>query len=312
MRLRRVALLVLLGALLVLVVAFTTLSIAYSPVYVVRWAVWQEADVGDKIRFPSSPIVAADEPFMFGSPSDPARSAASVRTAIERAGVVSDAEAFLQSTGTQALIVIRDDTILYEQYFGDFERDSIATSFSIAKSYLSALIGIAIDEGTIGGPDDPITDYLPELLERDARFGDISIRHLLNMSSGIHYVESPLPNGDDTLTYYFDDLRALALDHTTIDEPPGQHWQYVNYNPLLLGMILECATGEPVARLPVRSVVDAHWKRVRLVVEPRPRKWFREDGERHQRAGDRLRQARAALPGGRVVGWRADRARAVG
>jgi hypothetical protein len=89
MRLRRVALLVLLGALLVLVVAFTTLSIAYSPVYVVRWAVWQEADVGDKIRFPSSPIVAADEPFMFGSPSDPARSAASVRTAIERAGVVA-------------------------------------------------------------------------------------------------------------------------------------------------------------------------------------------------------------------------------
>ncbi len=67
------------------------------------------------------------------------------------------------------------------------------------------------------------------------------------MSSGIHYVETGLPNGDDALTYYFDDLEELALERTTIDGPPGQEWLYNNYHPLLLGVILERTTGMPVA-----------------------------------------------------------------
>ena len=92
-----------------------------------------------------------------------------------------------------------------------------------------------------------MTDYVPELLARDARFADITISQLLDMTSGIHYEEFPLPNGDDALTYYFDDLRALAIERTQIDEAPGMRWHYDNYNPLLLGLVLERATGMPVA-----------------------------------------------------------------
>ena len=55
------------------------------------------------------------------------------------------------------------------------------------------------------------------------------------MTSGIRYEEFGLPWADDALTYYFDDLAALALERTEIDEPPSRHWQYTNYNPLLLG-----------------------------------------------------------------------------
>jgi CubicO group peptidase (beta-lactamase class C family) len=233
---------------LLLATTFVVLSAIYSPAYMARWMLWQEADVRDYTRFPAREVAAAPEPFTFGRPSDPAAAAETVRCALEAsASVHGGAGAFLEETGTDAFIVIQNDEILYERYFEGFGRDSVATSFSVAKSFASALVGIAIGEGSIHGADDPITDYLPELLERDERFGEITIRHLLDMNSGIRYVETGLPNGDDALTYYFDDLRTLALDRTEIEEPPGQRWHYTNYNPLLLGIILERATGMPVA-----------------------------------------------------------------
>ncbi len=241
-------LLLVLGALVVFgAVVVAALSLIYSPTYMFRWAVWQDADVGDRERFPARVVAAATEPHAFET-IDPATAARAVLDALETSPqVAGDAQRFLTETGTQAFIVIRDDEILYEGYLNGFERDSTATSFSIAKSYLSALVGIAIEEGAIGGVDDPITDYLPELLERDRRFDEITIGHLLDMTSGIRYDETGLPWGDDALTYYFDDLRALALERSVIEEPAGERWHYVNYNPLLLGLVLERTTGMSVA-----------------------------------------------------------------
>ena len=63
----------------------------------------------------------------------------------------------------------------------------------MAKSFLSTLVGIAIDEGLIGSVADPVTDYLPELAERDPRFERITLRDLLTMSSGLRYREQSLP-----------------------------------------------------------------------------------------------------------------------
>jgi CubicO group peptidase (beta-lactamase class C family) len=117
----------------------------------------------------------------------------------------------------------------------------------MAKSFLSALVGIAIGEGKIAGVDDPITIYLPELAERDPRFSRITIEALLRMSSGIRYVEFPFLWGDDAKTYYYPDLRTLALEHTRVEGQPGAAFLYNNYHPLLLGLILERATGVPVA-----------------------------------------------------------------
>src|SRR4029453_4939674 len=98
-----------------------------------------------------------------------------------------------------------------------------------------------IDEGAIHSVTDPVTDYVPELAQRDARFNQITLRDLLTMSSGIRYEEQslPLPWGDDVNTYYGTDLRDLALSETEILGPPGGAWLYNNYNPLLLGLVLE-------------------------------------------------------------------------
>jgi CubicO group peptidase (beta-lactamase class C family) len=87
------------------------------------------------------------------------------------------------------------------------------------------------------------------------------------MSSGIRYREGGFPSlGDDTYTYYGVDLREIALNRTRIDSPPGMAWQYNNYNPLLLGLVLERATGGSVSdfmarRLwqPLGAEGDATW-----------------------------------------------------
>jgi len=138
---------------------------------------------------------------------------------------------------------------VYERYFGGSSRETLHTSLSVAKSILSALVGIAIEEGLIEGVEDPVTDYLPELRRRDPRFERITLRHLLTMSSGMRYWETdlPWPFADDTYTYYGTDMRKIALDDTEIERPPGQEFLYNNYNPLLLGLVLERATGMSVS-----------------------------------------------------------------
>ena len=218
--------------------------LAYPPAYTQRLLRWGNADVYDYQKFPERPLPASDTPFMF----DEAHQETAVAELFEANPIVAgDWETFLEETGTQAFIVIQDDTILYENYFNGADQESIVTSFSMAKSFTSALIGIAIDEGHINSVHDPITDYLPELAERDPAFAQISIRDLLMMSSGIKYAEFPFVNGDDAKTYYYPDLRDLALNQTEIVGTAGESFLYNNYHPLLLGLILERATGMPVA-----------------------------------------------------------------
>jgi CubicO group peptidase (beta-lactamase class C family) len=163
-------------------------------------------------------------------------------------------EEFLKASQTTSFIVIKDDAILYEGYFNGYDRDSIVTSFSTAKSVTSALIGIAIDEGRIGSVDDPIVTYLPELRSRG--LDGVTIRHLLLMSSGIRYVSDDeisgpaelWPFSDDGLSYNYPNLRSQALAVQPDGKQPGAEFNYNNYNPTLLGIILERTTHMPVAQ----------------------------------------------------------------
>jgi len=231
---------ILAGSLVLVIVAF---SLIYSPEYVSRVLRWGDADVYDYQKFPERHMEASSQPFFFKEGQDEGR----LQAYFESHPLVDDLETLMRNTNTQAMIIIQDDTILYEGYASGADRDSIVTSFSMAKSYTSALVGIAIAEGHINSVSDPITDYLPELTERDPAFEEITIQDLLRMSSGIKYREFPFVNGDDAKTYYYPDLRQLALEDTFIINPPGEYFLYNNYHPLLLGMILERATGVPVA-----------------------------------------------------------------
>ena len=229
----------------VIVFALVLAVLVYPPAYVYRVLVWQDSDAFDWQKFPNHPLSAAPEAYHFDSAPDPR-----VEKLFQQLSSADDWNSFLEENGTQAFIVIQDGTILYENYFNDTQRDSIVTSFSVAKSFGSALIGKAIEEGYINSVDDPITIYLPELAKRDPQFNEITIRHLLLMASGLEYTEMRplLFNGDDPLTTYFTDQRKIALENTHIIDPPGQYFQYNKYHPQLLGLILERTTGITVTQ----------------------------------------------------------------
>jgi CubicO group peptidase (beta-lactamase class C family) len=231
------------GVIGVIVIILAVACLVYPPEYVYRVLVWQESDAFDWQKFPSHPLNPAPEAYQFAQAPDPR-----VEQLFAQLAGTGDWNSFLEANSTQAFIVIKDGAILYENYFNETQRDSIVTSFSMAKSFTSALIGIAIHEGYIHSLDDPITAYLPELAARDLRFNDITIRHLLLMASGLDYqaFRSYLLDGDDPLTTYYPDQRQLALENTHIIDPPGLYFQYNKYHPQLLGMILERATGMPV------------------------------------------------------------------
>jgi CubicO group peptidase (beta-lactamase class C family) len=152
----------------------------------------------------------------------------------------------MAANGTHAVIVVKDDRIVYEQYFNGYRRNSIVTSFSVAKSVTSLLVGAAIDARKIKSIDDPVTAYLPELLNIDPRYAKLSLSMLLDMRSGIEFADHDLPWGDKPRAYYDPRLRDVVLSRRLAAEP-GSAFQYNTYNPILLGIVLERATGMSVA-----------------------------------------------------------------
>jgi CubicO group peptidase (beta-lactamase class C family) len=239
------------GSLLLLVLGVVVVGYLLAPhFYLTRSVFWGESDYKDLEKFPARTVHNGSSAFRFDRlPAD--NPYASQIEPIGRDVNKGSLEDYLETSGTTAFLVIHDDKLLYERYFNGYDETAIHTSFSMAKSFASALVGIAIDEGHIKSVNEPITNYIPELLEKDGRFKSITIRHLLTMSSGIKYEEGgDLPwseEADDTKTYYSTNLRELALN-CGIGGQPGQYFEYNNYNPLLVGMILERATGMSVSR----------------------------------------------------------------
>jgi CubicO group peptidase (beta-lactamase class C family) len=220
--------------------------------FMARAFAWSESDVKDYEKFPERVVANAGPVYDFKAEPSPELFETITYTSggeQKQAGL----EEFLESTNTTSFIVIKDDTILYEGYFNGYERDSIVTSFSTAKSITSALVGIAIADGYIGSVGDPITDYIPEL--RAQGLEEMTIQHLLTMSSGISYVPDDRVSiwdeltlfTDDTVAYYYPDLRAHNVKLNRDNTVPGSHYNYNNYLPQLLGMVLERTTHRPVS-----------------------------------------------------------------
>jgi Beta-lactamase len=246
------------------IIALVALASFYGAMYLLtpysvfaRALIWLDADIKDYEKFPARTMNNALPAFNFEKVD-----AATQSEYLKVLDIIASPQPFspnsstatqtsfnelLTSSQTTAFLIIKDERLIYENYFNGYERDSINTSFSVAKSFVSALVGIAIDEGLIDSVDDPITKYIPELEDKNSRYSSITIKNLLSMASGLRYVEEDTPFSDDTKTYYDPNLRAVALS-AVIEEEPGKTFHYNNYNFLLLGIILERATGMPVAK----------------------------------------------------------------
>jgi CubicO group peptidase (beta-lactamase class C family) len=213
---------------------------------IARGIMWGDSDAGDINRFPSRIMRAGSNPVDFElAPFDLLSELPINNDEVQAVNMPLDT--YMEHTNTTAFIVLHGDHLIYEAYYNGFGPESLQTSFSVAKSFASTLVGVALDEGFINSLDDPITIYIPELVEIDKRFDAITIRHLITMSSGIRWDrDESNPFSDDFITYYSPDLRDVIQD-IEIETAPGERFLYNDYNPILVGIILERATGMSVA-----------------------------------------------------------------
>jgi CubicO group peptidase (beta-lactamase class C family) len=174
-------------------------------------------------------------------------------------------EQFLVKNKTVAFLIIKNDSIYYEKYFKGYENTSIVPPFSMAKSILFILIGCAIDEGLIKSVNDPVTDYIPELKKNG--FGKVTVKHLLQMTSGAKFNESYInPFGDAAALYYGLNLEKLILNRKLKHEP-GSRFEYVSGNSQVLGFVLARALKEKTVTeylqekiwTPLGMEYDASW-----------------------------------------------------
>jgi CubicO group peptidase (beta-lactamase class C family) len=193
-----------------------------------RFVVYNFADVNDHKKFESRKLTATSIPSYFLN-TDSGKYPKQVNDiAFEK---------YLEMNKTVAFIIIKNDTIQYEKYFKGYHKESIVPSFSMAKSITSILIGCAIDDGIIKSVDEPITHYIPELTTNG--FDKVTIKHLLQMTSGIQFNESYInPFGDAASFYYGLDLRK-KIKKMTLKNEPGKQFEYVSGNTQLLGLVLE-------------------------------------------------------------------------
>jgi len=141
---------------------------------------------------------------------------------------------------TVAFLLIKDTAILFEAYRDGYSESAYSNSFSMAKSIVSLLIGVAIDEGKISSVNDPVYKYIPEFKDENRK--NITIRHLLTMSSGLEWDESyKNPFSVTTKAYYGNSLNKLVLDAKHIKDA-GVFYEYSTPNPQLLSIIIKNVT----------------------------------------------------------------------
>lgn len=161
-------------------------------------------------------------------------------------------DAYMASQRAAGLVIVQDGKIRLERYGLDFDAKGRWTSFSVAKSFTSTLVGAAIKDGSIRSLDDKVSQYIPGL--KGSAYDDVSVAQLLTMSSGIRWNEDyedpkadvalfnnaePDPGMDATVSY----MRKLPRAH-----PPGTVWHYNTGETNLIGVLVSSATKKPLAQ----------------------------------------------------------------
>ena len=226
------------GVVLAALVVVLACALGVSP-YLRRWAWLGFPDVYDHDKLPAR--IVTHGPRSFQLPTASGGDWVSVLALSYGGRSLRDEAAlaeFVAGHGTTALIVLKDGRLLAERYFNGFRRDSLFKSFSVTKSVLSALLGIAVAEGSIGSLDDPVTKYVPEM--EDPGFARVTLRHCLDGTAGIEYTRGGLPWSGQPRMYYTTDVRRYVSTAVLRGEP-GRSFTPEDLSPIVLGWVLERA-----------------------------------------------------------------------
>ena len=157
-----------------------------------------------------------------------------------------------------ALVVFKDGALVHESYYQGTNADDLRISWSVAKSYLSSLLGVLLDEGAIASIDDPVTKYAPSL--KGGAYDGASIRNVLNMASGVTFDEDYLDQSSDInkmgrVLALGGSMDGFAADLSETFAEPGTDWQYVSIDTHIISMIIRGATGREIAPLLSEKVI---------------------------------------------------------
>ncbi|HEY4759865.1 MAG TPA: serine hydrolase [Thermoguttaceae bacterium] len=168
----------------IIVLLVIVISIVFSNTYLRRYALLNFPDVYDYKHLPYR-IIENDNTAVFHFDKQPDFDITRILPINFHGRTINNLEDFLEKHFTTAFIIVKNDSILYEKYFNGHERDTFCKSFSASKNFISALIGIAIDEGLIKSVDEPIVNYIPEL--QDKRLKSLAIKHCLSGTTGLKF-----------------------------------------------------------------------------------------------------------------------------
>lgn len=172
-------------------------------------------------------------------------------------------EPFLQDTKTSALLVIQDDVIRYENYFFGGDEATVFSSNSMGKSFVSALMGFAVADGSIDSVNDPLGKYIPEFVGTDLE--NIPIKACLQMASGIDFNEDTDMNSFSMRTLMGTPAMEVIAGYG-VQEPPFTYRRYLSINTEILGQVIKNATGKGLGEYMeeklwtrIGSAHDAYW-----------------------------------------------------
>mgnify|MGYP003828573967 CR=1 FL=1 len=221
------------------------ISISVCSCHVGRMIVYNVADINDYKKSPQVPLKKSDKPFSFIKGHTCELDTNSFpKKYITEDKKIYNWETLFSAAKTTSFLIIKNDTVKFEKYFLGFSESSIMTSFSANKAFVSALVGIAISEGKISSVKDPITKYLTDF--KNPGFEKITIENLLNMESGIRFRENYFNPMAEIGKYYYGNNLKKYVYNLKVEKDPGVEFQYRSVNTLLLGMIVEKATGMPI------------------------------------------------------------------
>jgi len=170
-------------------------------------------------------------------------------------------ERYLEDTRTAAFLVMHRERIVLEHYAPGYDARSLFNSFSIAKSIVGTLVGIALAEGRIRGLEATVAEYRPELA--GTPYGEVTLKSLLTMTSGVGDAPDPLPA---RATYYYGEDLGKVIAGAVREREQGARWRYSEADVQVLGLVLEAAVGTTISEYLARKLwrplgmeADALW-----------------------------------------------------
>jgi CubicO group peptidase (beta-lactamase class C family) len=210
-------------------------------------------DSKDLYRFKHSKINAGEECFEFYKLNRSIGSEVKINDWSSDIPFFKSLDNFSPSHNIRSILIIQNDTVKYTYHNQHILLSDLHPSYSIAKSFTSTLIGIAIDEGNIKSEEELVIKYIPEL-QNIHHSKDLKIKDLLNHTSGIKY-----NLWNDAIIYYGDNI-FKAIKKIKFENTPGTKQHYLNINTQLLGLILKRATGVS----PAKYLEDKIWKPIQM------------------------------------------------